>query len=195
MGLFFKGDGKKNQLLRSSLELFGRVGYDRISVRDIAKDAGVSEAALYKHFSGKEEMAFFIFQQIILLYTQRVQMIVESDGSAIERLVNIQRYTYELYQEDRDGVSFALLSQYKFWDRLEDSLKPHFWMRSLLEEGISLGEIEKKPVYLWISLYSGLLLEPLIQYSFFADEFPEWGIFSDEISRSIEKLLKLSKNL
>lgn len=183
-------EGKKGQLLLASLKLFSEQSYDRVSVRDIAKAAGVSEAALYKHFPSKEEMALYIFSKIIGEYTLQVSRIAEGEGSAVERLCDVQRLTYSLYQQDIESIRFALLSQYQFWDRLEDAQKPHFWLRSLLEEGMANGEIAKKPVYLWISLYSGLLFEPLIQYPFFWDELPEWKIFTEEVAQSIQQLFK-----
>ena len=182
-------EGKKGQLLLSSLKLFSELGYDRVSVREIAKAAGVSEAALYKHFPSKEEMALYIFRKIISEYTFQASRIAKGEGTSIERLCEIQRLTYSLYQKDVESIRFALLSQYQFWDRLEDDEKPHFWLRSLLEEGMANGEIAKKPVYLWISLYSGLVFEPLIQYPFFWDELPEWGIFTNEVAQSIQHLL------
>jgi AcrR family transcriptional regulator len=43
-------------LLASALELFREVGYHGSSVRDIAKGAGVTVAALYHHFESKQEM-------------------------------------------------------------------------------------------------------------------------------------------
>jgi len=191
----FETEGKKGQLLLASLALFSSEGFDRVSVRDIAKRAGVSEAALYKHFSGKEEMALYIFRKIINEYTFQVSRIAREPVSAVERLCRIQKYTYSLYRDDPESVGFVLLSQYQFWDRLDDAEKPHFWLRMLLEEGIVRREIAPKPVYLWISLYSGLIFEPLIQYRYFFDEMPSWEIFSEEVSESIRSLFGSSGRL
>ena len=183
------GEGKRGDLLLASLELFSTRGYDRVSVRDIAKQAGVSEAALYKHFAGKEELALYIFRIIIGEYTRQVRVVVQQGGSAIERLIHVQKLTYNLYQADEMSIRFALLSQYQFWDLVDDEIKPHFLLRQLLAEGMTNREIPKRPVYLWISLYSGLMLEPLIQYPFFGDEFPDWEEFSSQVGKSIGRIL------
>lgn len=191
----FKEEGKKGQLLLASLKLFSEQGYDRISVRDIAKVAGVSEAALYKHFKSKEEMALYIFKKIITEYTTQVALIAEKEMDPVQRLCQVQKYTYQIYHRDPESIRFVLLSQYQFWDRVEDEVKPHFLLRRLLEEGMEKGHIPKKPVYLWISMYSGLMLEPLVQYPFFHDELPTWDEFTLEVSRSIEKLLTQSTEI
>ena len=46
----------KNQILTVALNLFSEKGFDGISVRDIAKEVGVRESALYKHFKNKQEI-------------------------------------------------------------------------------------------------------------------------------------------
>lgn len=185
-----RSEGKKGDLILASLELFSQRGYDGVSVRDIAKQAGVSEAALYKHFSGKEDLALYIFRKIISAYTEQVRMIAQRKISTVDRLVAIQEYTYDLYQRDEMSVRFALLSQYAFWDTVEDEIKPHFLLKSLFLEGMEKKEIAIQPVYLWISLYSGLLLEPLVQYPFFEDELPRWENFVKEVSNSIRRLIE-----
>ena len=46
----------KNQILTSALNLFSEYGFDGVSVRNIAKEVGVRESALYKHFKSKQEI-------------------------------------------------------------------------------------------------------------------------------------------
>jgi len=56
------GDMKKrrkdmrDQILQVSLELFTKQGYDKTSLREIAERLEVSKAALYYHFTSKEEI-------------------------------------------------------------------------------------------------------------------------------------------
>ena len=46
----------KNLILTTALDLFSENGFDGVSVRDIAKQVGVRESALYKHFKNKQEI-------------------------------------------------------------------------------------------------------------------------------------------
>ena len=46
----------KNLILTTALDLFSEKGFDGVSVRDIAKQVGVRESALYKHFKSKQEI-------------------------------------------------------------------------------------------------------------------------------------------
>lgn len=187
----FSNEGSKSRYLIAALTLFAERGYDLVSVRDISKEAGTSEAALYKHFKSKEEMALYLFRLILKRYTAEIGMIARNDSlSIIERLQEMQRYTYDLYYADSASVQFALLSQYKFWTMVEDELKPHFWMQQLLAEGIASDEIDSRfSLATLTSLYTGMILEPLIQYQYFQEEHPSWIQFREEVSYSIKKLL------
>ncbi len=187
----FSSEGSKSRYLIAALTLFAKHGYDLVSVRDISKEAGTSEAALYKHFKSKEEMALYLFSLILKKYTKEIERIaVDSNKTTIERLQAMQRYTYALYHADPASVQFALLSQYKFWTQVDDTLKPHFWMQKLLAEGMEKGEIDHQiSLFTLVSLYTGLILEPLIQYNFFQEEHASWDAFTEEVASSIHKLL------
>ena len=187
----FSKEGSKCRYLEAGLRLFAKHGYDLVSVRDISKEAGTSEAALYKHFKSKEEMALYLFRIILRTYTKEIARIAQqTDIDTITRLQEMQRYTYALYHVDPESVHFALLSQYKFWAKVEDELKPHFWMKDLLIEGMEKGEIEKVSILTQVSLYTGLILEPLIQYTMFEDPHVSWSEFTDEVTHAVRKLLE-----
>lgn len=185
----FSHQGKKGDILKASIELYAARGYDAVSVRDIAKVAGVTEAALYKHFKGKEEMSLYIFRVIIQEYCQRIMKIKKQDIPAVEKLCQIVGMTFDLYEVHPAEIRFALLSQYKFWDSLTDEIKPHLLIRSILEEGMDTGEIPREEVYLLITVYTGLLLEPLAQYPYFSDVLPAFPELKQRIMAKVRKLL------
>ena len=47
---------KREQILESAVEVFGRYGFKRCSMEDIAEAAGMSRPALYQHFKNKGEI-------------------------------------------------------------------------------------------------------------------------------------------
>lgn len=46
----------KNRILEAALELFAQNGYRGTSMQDIAARLGITKAALYKHYAGKQEI-------------------------------------------------------------------------------------------------------------------------------------------
>lgn len=63
----------KERIIYESLKLFSVNGFDAVSTRMIAKAAGVSDTAMYKHFKGKRD----IFDSIIELCKKRYLRAVE----------------------------------------------------------------------------------------------------------------------
>jgi AcrR family transcriptional regulator len=55
-GPYAKGLAKREEILQTALEHFAVKGYDRVSVREIARECGLSQAGLLHHFSSKEEL-------------------------------------------------------------------------------------------------------------------------------------------
>jgi TetR/AcrR family transcriptional regulator, fatty acid metabolism regulator protein len=50
----------KNRIIESAKKLFAEQGYQKTTVMDISKQAGLSEAALYEYFQGKEDLLLAI---------------------------------------------------------------------------------------------------------------------------------------
>jgi len=51
-----RGPYTRQQILNASLRLFSERGFARTTVRDIAKEAGITDAAIYYHFDSKREL-------------------------------------------------------------------------------------------------------------------------------------------
>ena len=62
---FFVAEGDppaKRAILEAALDLFAERGVDGVTVRDIAAGTGFTNPALFRHFAGKEELAFALFE-------------------------------------------------------------------------------------------------------------------------------------
>src|SRR6476620_10044118 len=51
----------KRHILRAAMKLFSEHGLAGTSIRDIAKESGYTNPALYKHFASKEALAVHLF--------------------------------------------------------------------------------------------------------------------------------------
>lgn len=80
------GGDTKERILETALELFAEKGYSGTSMSDIAKRLGFTKAALYKHYTGKQE----IFEALVEStaeqydrYTRQVQVHVRDAAQDI----------------------------------------------------------------------------------------------------------------
>ncbi|HAS90892.1 MAG TPA: hypothetical protein DCS12_01085 [Clostridiales bacterium] len=65
-----KGLETTRQILNISADLFARNGYDSVSVRKIAENAGIKESSLYNHFKSKADILERLFDELIYLIPQ-----------------------------------------------------------------------------------------------------------------------------
>ena len=76
----------KARILETALELFARSGYLGTSMQDIAKRLGITKAALYKHYAGKQEILDQIVKRMHEMDLARAEAFempeTEADGFA-----------------------------------------------------------------------------------------------------------------
>ncbi|MFT7588369.1 MAG: AcrR family transcriptional regulator [Limisphaerales bacterium] len=57
---------KRDKIIKVSLQLFAKNGYDSTTIRMIAKDAGISLGLLYNYFNGKNEVLKVIYEKSVV---------------------------------------------------------------------------------------------------------------------------------
>lgn len=112
-----------DKIISTAIELFGTYGYQKASMRDIARRIGITQAALYYHFKSKEEILFTILERSVNnLYFQLKSLFME-DLEPVEKLrhvimqhmLTIRDYRDEskIIIEDKRHLSEDLLKQVK----------------------------------------------------------------------------------
>lgn len=65
--------GTKERIMQAALELFAQKGYLGTSMNDIAVKLGITKAALYKHYSGKQEILDRIVERMNQMDYERAE--------------------------------------------------------------------------------------------------------------------------
>lgn len=73
----------RRRLLKAALKLFTKYGFDKVTVEDITRYAGVSKGTFYIHFSTKEQVLVEQFDSIDAFYAQSLAQ-MDSNASASE---------------------------------------------------------------------------------------------------------------
>jgi AcrR family transcriptional regulator len=81
------GEERRVAILDSALTVFARRGYHASSIDDIAREAGVSKALIYEHFTSKQDLyAELLEQHAGELFSVLAEAISEAGRSASARL-------------------------------------------------------------------------------------------------------------
>jgi AcrR family transcriptional regulator len=94
------------RLLAAARTTFVRLGYDRATTRDIAREAGVAHGLLYNYFRSKDELVGAVFREGVRDVAEALGA-GRGAGTPADQLEHIIRRTFELVVERRE---FWLLS-------------------------------------------------------------------------------------
>ena len=77
---------KKESIRRAAMELFQIYGFKKVSINDIAREAGVSQVTIYNHFGSKDELVHDIVTTVFLNYVEKYRSIIKGEKSFLEKL-------------------------------------------------------------------------------------------------------------
>ncbi len=134
---------RRQALFDTAVDLIGRQGYRGTTLRDIAKEFGVTEPAVYYYFDTKEDLLFTIYQETLEVALRTARTIAASDATPQEKLRAVISQFAHLVVEDK---MFAIFFREK------DELSPENWSKitsgerdfvatiaSVIEAGIATG--------------------------------------------------------
>ena len=180
----------KNAIYQSAMKLFGERGLSGTGIREIAKEAGVSEAALYRHWRGKKALAREIFVQGMADLHTGLQLQVPSDGPVSQAVLSVVTLFYRAYDENPSVFHYLLLNQHELW-RTMDAKDPNpvtFWfdlLRSRAPE-FALEDAMEDDILGPITL--GMILRPSIAAAYETIELP-LARFAQPVSMAICRVL------
>jgi AcrR family transcriptional regulator len=87
-------DGKRQAILRTSVQLFLDRGYARTSLNDIADRLSITKPALYHYFHNKEDILLECYRWGCILIREVLDEIAERGGTGLEKVESfIRSYT------------------------------------------------------------------------------------------------------
>jgi AcrR family transcriptional regulator len=75
---------RKEQIIKAAGELFYRRGYQNVSTGAIAESVGITAGALYRHFSGKQDL---LAQALIDVFERGTTVVQDDSDSGLEAMV------------------------------------------------------------------------------------------------------------
>jgi AcrR family transcriptional regulator len=105
---------KRPEIVRAATSLFAERGIDGTSMRDIAEAAGVREAAIYRHFAGKDELAREIFLSWYGWYCEKLQDIVSGAARTLDKLREIVRHEFSAVTEHSEAFVYFCENEARF---------------------------------------------------------------------------------
>ncbi len=103
-----KRKDKADRILAAADELFGQRGYDAISVRDIARAAGVNKPLVFYYFGSKEELFGRVLTRYYDAHRRALEEALSEEGALGDRLTRLVDAYFDFMADNR---RFARLVQ------------------------------------------------------------------------------------
>jgi len=104
-----RGPHTRKQILDASLRLFSERGFARTTVRDIARQAGITDAAIYYHFESKRVLLEALVEERGFLSSLQNLARLQADAPLQETLHWIARGAISIMDENRDFLRLIIM--------------------------------------------------------------------------------------
>ncbi len=150
----------KAKIDRTAMRLFVEKGITETTIRDIAREAGIAEGTLYRHYPSKDDLAWELFVENFTAIGRALNDIQKSKPSAREKLAAIIRHFCALFDRDAVMCSYLFLVRHQLMLRLTPRMpNPYLVFRTVIREGIAHGEIPRQDIDVATSMVMGVILQ------------------------------------
>lgn len=163
----------KKRLTSAALELFVEKGVDATTTRDIAKRAGISEGAMYRHYESKDMLARDLFMSAFEPFSNQLALIEQRADTLIEKIELMTRYFYQAFDADPAMWRYIVSYQSGPWSKVPKDIEtPVSVVLKALQKAEKDGEIELKDIAVQVQLVIGLVTQPAVGVVFNEVELP-----------------------
>ena len=163
-------EAAKERIINSAFQLFARKGYQEATMDDIAKEVGVSKAAIYQYLKNKKEILNEIVRSYHTMFREVLRATVDKQGSqslAAEGSHALLK-KYRLHHE----MLFEIIAIAAHDEEIKQSLKCEYekdiqLLKELLQNQMKNGKVTFKIdteilAQLFIALYVGMAMKVIM---------------------------------
>jgi TetR/AcrR family fatty acid metabolism transcriptional regulator len=190
----------KDRILKAGTTVFSKKGYSETTISEIARGAGVSDASVYQHFGGKEELFLAVGSQRAKGGAERMEEQLFGIKSALAQLRKFVWLHVRNLMEDREVTKIALLhlktsKTFLGTDAYKDVQKLYGKIIEIIELGQKSGEIRPGiNVYIARSILLGSIEHLLVRWLLRDCSYNLWP-FIEEAYELVESALRETPKL
>ena len=138
---------RRRQIADAARELIIKYGSEHITGRRIAKEIGITEGAIYRHFKSKRDILSFLIEEIEATLVADIERGMTSGATPLQVIDNAMK-SHISSIEQRRGVTFLVIAEIislgdKKLNRQASEVLNRYKgrIRDIISEGIKSGEI------------------------------------------------------
>jgi AcrR family transcriptional regulator len=140
---------RRQQIVDASRRIIARNGMEALTIREIAKEVGISEGNIYRHFTSKKDLLMLLIDDIEKTLLAAIDKAIAEKKRPLAMLENVLK-AHLSYVEQRRGLSLIVISEtLRLPDkdlrrRMFDGVQ-HYLARieQILAKGVELGQVRQ----------------------------------------------------
>jgi AcrR family transcriptional regulator len=187
---------RQKEIILAARKLIVKYGSEHVTVRKMAQEIGVTEAAIYRHFKSKRDVLSFLIDDIEDTLVNDINNNYPGNLNSMQILENIVM-AHVSSIEQRRGVTFQVIAEVislgdkKLNKKISEVIKKYIELiQGILDNGIKNGIIRsdidsKAAARMFFSMTQGMVnIWSLSQYSFdLRSEYKSmWNLFANSVS-------------
>ena len=185
---------RRREIIDAARLLITDHGMQSLTIGNLAREVGVSEGAIYRHFIGKKRIVAGLIEDIDYRLTQRINLLEGDPDSGLKRLEEVLHHN--VAPSTSTGVSFLVIAEVlmngdsELRDLMQASIDRHLAMiEAQLTIGVQKGEVSAAVDLRAAALqFYGLIQAVNTLNHFGSEEYPVgdsrklWQIFKHGVS-------------
>jgi AcrR family transcriptional regulator len=140
-------DERRQQIMNAAFAVFSQQGFERASMDDIAKEAGVSKGALYLYYKSKDAIIAKLLQLFFDQALKQIRVLNTGEGSVSEQLLGFTRVL--IREMDRMAAMQPISLQFYAIAARHATMRQHLrayfaqyrmLMEEVIQRGVTQGE-------------------------------------------------------
>ena len=149
-------------LKEAALRLFVERGIDGTGIRELAKTAGYSEAAIYRHWAGKDELVRDLYHEHLTTVCKLLDAAMAESSDLDAQVRAASRALYTLFDEQPLVFRFVLLAKHDLGVAVDVAVRtPLDIVQELASRAVDSGRASGDPALLAAAM-TGLFLETAV---------------------------------
>ena len=104
------GEARQRQIVEAARSIIAARGIEALTIREIAKEVGISEADIYRHFASKKVILLFLIEDVEKTLMEMVNRALSEEREPVQSLENVLK-AHLSYVEQRRGVSLLVVAE------------------------------------------------------------------------------------
>lgn len=156
------GAATRAKIEKEALRLFAEKGVEGATIRDLSQAVGVADAALYRYFGSKEQIASDLFRTHYGALAEKISQIAKKNlpfTACVRELVDL---FCQLFDEEPDVFAFILLNQHAHLRFVTQDANAVEELRKIMRAAMDRGEISMNDTDLAAATALGAVLQPAV---------------------------------